>query len=78
MYATSGPSFLVVPEILFFILWFGIAILNLINPRIIWRITQSWKAYREPPQAYFTIRRIWAMIMLLIGVAILTLPHLMP
>lgn len=77
MYVTSGPNFVIVFEILFFILWFGIAILNLINPRIMWRIMQSWKAYREPPQAYFTIRRIWALIMLLIGAGILILPHLM-
>lgn len=77
MYVTGGPRFLFVFEIVFFALWFGIAILNLINPRLIWRIMQSWKAQREPSQAYFTIRRVWALIMVVIGLGILVLPRMM-
>ncbi len=77
MYVPSSLNFLSVFITLFFVLWFGIAILNIINPRIIWKITQSWKAHREPPQSYFMIRRIWAIIMLIIGMAFLILPHWM-
>ena len=63
------PHFVSLFVILFFIMWFGIAVANIINPRWIWKLTQSWKAFREPPRGYFMLQRLWAIIMLAIGLA---------
>lgn len=60
---------------LFFIIWFGIALCNLINPRWIWRVTQSWKAFREPPPSYFMLQRIWATVMIAFGIVFFSFIH---
>ncbi|QSO52062.1 hypothetical protein JZ785_25470 [Alicyclobacillus curvatus] len=56
---------------LFFILWFGMALANVIAPRFVWKMTQSWKAFREPPKAYFLMQRVIALIMILVGLSFL-------
>ncbi|MFC5404727.1 DUF6199 family natural product biosynthesis protein [Cohnella soli] len=61
----------------FLCLWIGIALFVMINPYYIWKITQSWKASREPPRSYFIIQRIVAGLFALIGLSILLLPHLL-
>ncbi|MFC5406342.1 DUF6199 family natural product biosynthesis protein [Cohnella soli] len=49
----------------------------MINPYYIWKITQRWKASREPPRSYFIIQRIVAGLFALIGLSILLLPHML-
>jgi uncharacterized membrane protein len=56
---------------LFFVLWIGIALLNAVNPYFAWRITESWKATKEPTQSYFLLRRIMGLIFTAIGIGFL-------
>lgn len=52
---------------LFFIAWLGIALTNAINPYLAWKITDSWRATKEPPQSYFFVRRIGGIVFSAIG-----------
>ena len=56
---------------LFLLIWIGIALVNAINPRLMWRITDSWKATKEPPESYFLFRRIIGTIFTIIGLGFL-------
>jgi hypothetical protein len=54
--------------ILLFILFFLlISIATIINPYYIWRITESWKANREPSKEYFIFCRIGGIIGTIFG-----------
>ena len=53
---------------IFLIVWIGIALINAINPYFAWRITDSWKATKEPLPAYFLIRRIAGIVFTTIGI----------
>lgn len=45
--------------VLLFILFFLLmSIATIINPHYIWRITESWKANRQPSKEYFIFCRI--------------------
>jgi len=54
---------------LFMLVWIAIAISNVINPRFMWKITESWKATKEPQDSYFMIRRIAGAVFSIIGIA---------
>jgi cytochrome b561 len=74
MHATAGastPLGIHLLQILFFVLWFGVAITNLMYPRILWKITQGWRARQEPPKVFFRIRRMWSVLMILMGIGLL-------
>lgn len=43
---------------LFMLVWIAIAMSNAINPRFMWKITESWKATKEPQDSNFMIRRV--------------------
>jgi len=61
---------------IFLCLWTGIALFATINPYYFWKVTQSWKARKEPPKAYFLFSRIASGVLALFGLLILLLPHL--
>jgi hypothetical protein len=46
---------------------------NLTTPRFMWKITESWKATKEPGKLYFIGRRIIGFILICIPVAYLYL-----
>lgn len=52
-------------------LWTALALANAIAPRWIWRVTESWRAVREPSRTYFIVRRIVGVMMLLVAVAVM-------
>lgn len=56
---------------LFFLVWIAIAMSNAINPRFMWKITDSWKATKEPPDSYFMIRRVGGAVFSIIGIALI-------
>lgn len=47
------------------------ALANVIGPRWIWRITESWRGVQEPSSAYFVIRRVVGVAMLLAAIAVM-------
>ena len=56
-----------------------ICLINIINPRYLWQIFQSWKAVKEPTEAYFKARRISGIVGLIItmaGLLVLTIVYL--
>lgn len=48
--------------------FFLVGLINFINPRMMWKVTDSWKATREPPRLFFVIRRIGGFIAMAIPV----------
>ncbi|WP_425453335.1 DUF6199 family natural product biosynthesis protein [Cohnella lupini] len=71
-----GLHFLTIIIFIFLCLWTGVALFGAINPYYFWKVTQSWKALREPPKSYFIITRIISGVFAIIGLSILLLPHL--
>lgn len=51
-------------------------LLNAVNPKLKWRIFESWKATKEPTNAFFITRRITGIISMLIVIGLFMLPHL--
>ncbi|MBY9078037.1 hypothetical protein KIH86_05950 [Paenibacillus sp. HN-1] len=62
----------------FIVLWTFTAIFATIKPRLFWKITQGWKATREPSRAYFVLSAIGTGIFSLIGLTLLLLPYFHP
>jgi threonine/homoserine/homoserine lactone efflux protein len=60
---------------IFMVLWTGGALFITINPYYFWKVTQGWKALREPPKVYFLFMRVMGAIFTLIGLTILLLPY---
>jgi hypothetical protein len=54
---------------IFFALWLGAALFAAISPYTLWKITQSWKAVKEPPKAYFVLQRIIGILFAAIGIS---------
>ncbi|SFL14295.1 hypothetical protein SAMN03159341_103450 [Paenibacillus sp. 1_12] len=54
---------------IFFVFWIGAALFMAIAPYTFWKITQSWKALREPPKAYFVLQRIMGILFATIGIS---------
>tara|TARA_Y100001933_G_scaffold256450_1_gene301145 strand:- start:710 stop:916 length:207 start_codon:yes stop_codon:yes gene_type:complete len=46
---------------------FLIGLLNAINPRIMWKHFESWKAKKEPSPVFFLVRRIMGVIVMVIS-----------
>lgn len=69
------PSGFIVPVLwaarVFLVLWTAMALANVIGPRWIWRITESWRGVREPSSTYFVIRRVVGVAMLLAAIAVM-------
>ncbi|MNN76706.1 hypothetical protein D3C81_1931080 [compost metagenome] len=61
----------------FLIIWTGAAVFAAIKPYSFWKITQGWKAVKEPPKAYFIFSAIGAAIFAAIGLTLLILPHVL-
>lgn len=56
---------------------FTIALLNVICPKLMWKTFESWKATKEPSNAYFISRRIIGIIIITVLLAISLLPYIM-
>lgn len=56
---------------------FTIALLNVICPKLMWKTFESWKATKEPSNAYFISRRIIGSIIITVLLAISLLPYIM-
>ncbi|MFD0694975.1 DUF6199 family natural product biosynthesis protein [Paenibacillus sp. GCM10027628] len=52
-----------------FILWLGGSLFIAIAPYTFWKITQSWKAVKEPPKVYFVMQRIMGILFATIGIS---------
>jgi hypothetical protein len=50
-------------------LFFVIGLINFINPKLMWKLLESWKATKEPSKLYFIMRRIGGLIFMVIPVA---------
>jgi hypothetical protein len=55
--------------IIFFAVWTGGALFIAIAPYTFWKITESWKAVKEPSKAYFVMQRILGMLFAAVGVS---------
>jgi threonine/homoserine/homoserine lactone efflux protein len=55
--------------IIIFIIWIGGALFTAIAPYTFWKITQSWKAVRESPKAYFVMQRIMGILFAAVGIS---------
>lgn len=62
------PIFASVIGYFIFGLFFVIGLINFINPRLMWKINDSWRATKEPPKSYFAIRRIGGLIAMMIPI----------
>jgi len=56
---------------------FFIGLLNAVNPRMIWKVFESWKATKEPSNTYFIIRRIFGIVAMLVVASIILFPYFM-
>ncbi|SEB45661.1 DUF6199 family natural product biosynthesis protein [Paenibacillus sp. GP183] len=54
---------------IFFALWTGTALFAAIAPYTLWKITQSWKAVKEPPKAYFVLQRVIGILFAAVGIS---------
>ncbi|WP_407945209.1 DUF6199 family natural product biosynthesis protein [Paenibacillus apii] len=59
----------------FLLIWTGIAVFAAIRPYYFWKVTQGWKAVKEPPRAYFIFSRIIAVLFSVIGIYLLTVGY---
>ena len=49
-------------------LFFVVGLINLINPKFMWKLLEGWKATKEPSKIYFIMRRIGGLILMTIPV----------
>jgi len=61
---------------IFLVLWTGSALFATINPKTFWRLTQGWKATREPSTAYFVFSRIGTATCAIVGLILLIQPYI--
>lgn len=58
---------------IFYIIVFVLGLVNAVAPKWCWRTFESWKAVKEPSKAYFIVKRISGIvIMIFIAAAALT------
>jgi ABC-type phosphate transport system permease subunit len=62
------PTIAVVIPYIIFGIFFITGLINFINPRLMWNMTESWKATKEPPKSFFIFRRIIGLIVMLIPI----------
>ena len=70
------PIFLILP-ILLYIFAFTIALINVINPRWMWKTFESWKATKEPSLVFFRIRRIIGLVVMILIAIVAFYPYIM-
>jgi hypothetical protein len=70
------PVLISIIPILFFGVIFVIGLTNTINPKIMWKTFESWKATKEPSPSYFLMRRIAGIIAMLIAISIFLFPFI--
>ncbi len=71
-FTTLGHIFRIT-VVIFYVIVFAIGLVYAIAPRWMWKTFESWRAVREPSDAYFTARRIiGVIIMIVIVIAALT------
>jgi hypothetical protein len=56
---------------------FILGLLNAINPRITWKVFESWKATKEPSNAFFLFRRVIGVIAMLMVIGLVLFPYIM-
>lgn len=61
---------------IFYIIIFLTGLINTIAPKWLWKKFDSWKATKEPSNAYFLIRRISGIIVMIIIATIALFPSL--
>jgi len=71
------PKFVTIIPMVILGLIFLQGLLNVINPRLSWRIFESWKAKEEPAGSYFFARRVLGVVSMLIVVALFLFPYVM-
>lgn len=52
-------------------------LINAINPKLMWRIFESWKATKEPTNAFFISRRIAGIVSMVIVIGLFLFPYFM-
>lgn len=52
-------------------------LLNAINPKLMWRIFEGWKATKEPTCTFFIVRRVIGITAVIAVVAVYVFPYLM-
>lgn len=58
------PTGVIIVVNVFMIVWILLTCWVIVAPKSFWKITQSWKATREPKPAYFAMMRVLAALML--------------
>jgi hypothetical protein len=71
------PSGAAIFPLLIYAFIFIIGLLNIICPKIMWRIFQSWKASKEPSKTFFLLNRIGGIIAVAVVIALVLFPYLM-
>lgn len=56
---------------------FLIGLVEAIFPRYAWRLLESWKAKSEPSRAYFFVRRLGGIVLMLMIIFIWFLPQIL-
>lgn len=56
---------------IFLVIYIGLALLVVVNPYLVWKITESWKARTQPPKIYFNLMRLGGILGIVLGVYLL-------
>jgi hypothetical protein len=67
---------LIIPMIILGFIFFN-GLLNAVNPKLMWKIFDSWKATKEPANAFFISRRIAGIVAMIAVLAIFLFPYIM-
>jgi hypothetical protein len=51
--------------------------LNVIIPKVMWKTFESWKAAKEPTNAFFMVRRIIGIVQMIIVIGMFLFPYYM-
>lgn len=71
------PKGITIIPMIFFGIIFIIGLLNVIFPKKMWETFESWKATKEPTNAFFMSRRIAGIVMIVIVLAMFLFPYIM-
>mgnify|MGYP000982993861 FL=1 len=66
----------IIPMIIASFIFFT-GLLNAVYPKRMWEIFESWKATREPTNAFFMLRRIAGIVAMIVILAMFLFPYLM-
>jgi hypothetical protein len=67
---------LIIPMIILGFIFFN-GLLNAANPKLMWKIFDSWKATKEPTNTFFISRRVTGIVTMILVVAIFLFPYIM-